>query len=236
VSAIELAWPGLGSFDSAREPMFVADVDADPVRLRKLTIGPVAALRRRLAGRASFHASAVQLPQGAVLLVGESGQGKSTQAAALCRFADGALLADDVAFVEVEGTSAIVHPSESEHWLDADAAAMLGSGHGSEQKEPLPTTAVGRPTLLRAIVVLDTSPPSAAPYEELRGVAVASALARALIRFPGEPAHARDLDVMAVMAAQASVLRMAPRAPDRGPAWFARTLGAFLAGAGVDRA
>jgi len=64
-----------------------------------------------------LHASAVQLDGHAVAIVGASGMGKSTLAAALCRNGCG-LVADDVLRIDRNGTAGMqVHPGSIESRL-----------------------------------------------------------------------------------------------------------------------
>lgn len=77
-----------------------------------------------LRGRLVLHASAVALPTGEVVaIIGNSGMGKSTLAAALCR--DGStFITDDVANVEVVDGRAIIHPGSIAARLRPESAEL----------------------------------------------------------------------------------------------------------------
>ncbi|MBX3207367.1 MAG: hypothetical protein KF764_20130 [Labilithrix sp.] len=91
---------------------------------RKLERGDVRLLLRQLAGEISLHGSAVTVGGRAVVMLGTSGRGKSTLAAALCR-RGAELLADDAVGLTFTATSVDVEPAETDHWLDETSQAAL---------------------------------------------------------------------------------------------------------------
>jgi hypothetical protein len=86
----------------------------------------VRALLADLTGGLGLHAAAVALGSKAVVLIGESGAGKSTAAAELCMRHDARLLADDAATMEWRRTTVRVLPSETRHYLSNESSEALG--------------------------------------------------------------------------------------------------------------
>ena len=87
-------------------------------------------------GRCVLHASAVLSPQGAVVVTGASGAGKSTTVARL--LAEGwPLQADDVCAVDCDGTGRlVVHPGGRSILLDEQSATRLGfATRGLERRD-----------------------------------------------------------------------------------------------------
>lgn len=87
-------------------------------------LGRVLPLALHRAGALSLHGSAVVTPQGAILLLGPKGRGKSTLALALAQ-AGAQLLTDDVAVVEHGSTWSVVRPGVHAVRLWPDSAAQL---------------------------------------------------------------------------------------------------------------
>lgn len=103
------------------------DGTVDPFFLAKVERGPVAALERRLRGALTLHASATAPEDGpALVLLGDSGAGKSTTAAALVARCGHALFADDMAWIDVAGGTATVVPTEASLYLGERSANALG--------------------------------------------------------------------------------------------------------------
>ncbi|HET6764014.1 MAG TPA: hypothetical protein VFH27_10080 [Longimicrobiaceae bacterium] len=93
-------------------------------------LGPVMGFLLRQQGFTCLHASAVEVDGGAVLLVGQSGAGKSTTAAALARRGL-RVLADDVAVLQRAGGAWEVRAAHAQLRLWPDSAGMLyGPAHG----------------------------------------------------------------------------------------------------------
>ncbi len=100
--------------------------DADPRAVALDLVGQVLPLALERDGAWVLHASAIALPQGALVLVGPRGAGKSTLAAA-CARAGAPLVADDaVATVVREGRPHAL-PAGLPLRLRPDAAAALGA-------------------------------------------------------------------------------------------------------------
>ena len=121
-------WPGIARLtcdESGRNPRLKPRTGAQPSSVLKLG-GVTKALVTDLRGGLGLHASAVVLGSRAVLVLGESGAGKSTAAAALCRRAGARLLADDAACVELHGNVVTVAPSEDRHYLTPESGRALG--------------------------------------------------------------------------------------------------------------
>jgi hypothetical protein len=104
--------------------------------------GIVKALLGDLRGGIGLHASAVAIGSRAVLMLGESGAGKSTAAAGLCFHHGGRLLADDAALLEEDARGFRVVPSESHHYLTLQAGEALGVPRPPALQEDASKTAV----------------------------------------------------------------------------------------------
>lgn len=86
----------------------------------------VTPLVRTLRGQLVFHASAVAVGSGAVAFMGESGQGKSTLAAAFCSRGS-AFLTDDILYVSEDGRGGyLIEPSDASIrlWDDSQRAVI----------------------------------------------------------------------------------------------------------------
>ena len=134
-----------------------------PPELRLYTLGSAWAALGYMRGAAMWHASAVALNGRAVLLCGESGQGKSTLAAALVA-RGAALVSDDLARVEVSERP-VIHPCATRIKLWSEAIEHLGWNERKVQRDwyrenkfqcEAPTTMSGNaPVKLAAIVSLE---------------------------------------------------------------------------------
>jgi hypothetical protein len=125
-------WTGLARLVALRDGSrseLIFEPGADPRVIEKIRRGSAFLLLRELSGSLALHGAAVVAGGKAAVLLGRSGQGKSTLAAALCR-AGAALLADDAVAlepVELAGKARWnVLPQEADHWLDADALRAIG--------------------------------------------------------------------------------------------------------------
>lgn len=87
-------------------------------------------------GMETFHASIVDVDGEAIMLVGDSGAGKSTMVATMC-LAGGRLIADDVAAVRLgsDGRPMAV-PAGAKVWIAPDIAAGLGLADGESFGRP----------------------------------------------------------------------------------------------------
>lgn len=151
-------WPGIGrlsSSNSGNDAEFTAVACAKSAILEKFRATSLLACRRYLAGRLSLHASAVGFPYGSVVLVGDSGAGKSTTAMALVERHGGTFLADDVVPIDWDGAAPVVSPVDDSFWLNADASAWFGVQTASTEKRACPPRARAvAPERLRAVVQL----------------------------------------------------------------------------------
>src|ERR1017187_6947750 len=71
---VVVEWRGIGSFlgsPSAKTGTFIAAAGTDAAMIDKFKATSLLACRRYLAGNLSLHASAVALPVGAIVLVGD---------------------------------------------------------------------------------------------------------------------------------------------------------------------
>ncbi|QKG69992.1 hypothetical protein [Erythrobacter mangrovi] len=98
---------------------------ADPRELRLFTLGSAWGLLGYQRGHAMWHGSAVERGGRAVLFCGDSGEGKSTMAAAAIA-SGAALVADDLSRVELGGGAALLHPSSARIKLWSQAIDQLG--------------------------------------------------------------------------------------------------------------
>lgn len=121
-------WPKLARLTCSpegRDARLQALAGAARRKVAKLQ-GVVKALLVDLQGGLGIHAAAVVVQRSAILLVGESGAGKSTTAAELCLHRGARMLADDAAVLEWRRSSMWVLPSEGCHFLSAESSNALG--------------------------------------------------------------------------------------------------------------
>jgi len=123
------------------------------------------------------------------VLLGRSGQGKSTLAASLCARAGAALFSDDAVAID-RGAAAgeyLVSPVELNHWLDGSARRALAQDTTAEDdgKVPVPATVVGDASVpLAAIVELvfvNEGPARLVPVRS--GIEAMAALVPQAVRF-----------------------------------------------------
>lgn len=166
--------------------------DVPTARLEKLKRGAAAAFVRAIRGGLSWHASAIAVGRGAVLLVGDSGTGKSTLAAALCERHGGSLLSDDVAAVDTTTQAISVEPTEDVVWLaDRD-----------EGKRPRRVALATSPCPLRMCAFLAFDDSTLAPRSRrLVGTERFERLLGAIYRFiPSPEQWRRELDAIGRIA------------------------------------
>lgn len=187
---------------------------ADPVFAGKLKATGAAAFVRALRGQPSLHGSAVARGGRAIVCLGESGAGKSTAAATLCAAHGFALLADDVAGLEVADERWWVQPTEASYWLEGEGC----------RKQPILADRVGTARAqLTALVRLrfGNESPRLSP---LRGGAAFVILSEAAQRFERSEALGRsELDLFASIAQIARLYDFV-----RPRSWSARTTAAVL--------
>jgi hypothetical protein len=155
----------------------------------KIREGEATAFLRALQGEMSFHASAVLLHERAVLLTGASGAGKSTLAAKLCTHFGAALLADDVAGLDLAHSSLRVRPSERNSWL----------ARADGEKKPTPSRVAEASGELSLFLVLRFDDDlEGIRLRELRGAEVVPRILEGLLRFePGPALWSREFDLFA---------------------------------------
>lgn len=151
-------WPHRARLTVRRDGTAAELVFADEVQAadrRKLERGGAALLVRQLEGKLSLHGSAVAFGDRALVMLGDSGHGKSTLAAALCA-AGGELLSDDAVAIDLAETETVVHATECDHWLDAAACDALGlMNRARNDKAPIPALAVRRgPVSVAGLIAL----------------------------------------------------------------------------------
>lgn len=158
-----------------------ADPSLAPGYLEELVAGPVLADWLVLTGRPVLHGSGVVVGGRAVVIVANSGGGKSTLAAALA--GEGAtVLTDDIARVEPVDGSWVCHPGPGRLRLRAGAEALAGSlglagTHTADGRLAVDVVSslVAQPMGALVVPVLSREAEVIA-VERLRGTAAATAL------------------------------------------------------------
>lgn len=122
-----LGWRGLGRFfvEGGRSITVQPDAKADAAALRVFILGSVFGALLHQRGVLPLHASAVRLGAGCVAFLGDSGEGKSTLAAAFVR-AGASLVADDVLVVAETDGALTVWPAYPQLKLAEGTADRLG--------------------------------------------------------------------------------------------------------------
>ncbi len=193
------------------EPMSGASDD----NLEKIRNGSAVLLVRHLEGRLALHGAVVAEGDRAVALLGRSGQGKSTLAAAMCG-AGATLYSDDAIAIDPAGGKFLVQPLERKHWLDADARRALRSfdvGDGDDGKRPSPAVATGtEPAALVAIVDLEFDDVPARLVRTSGLDAMASLVPQA-VRFALDDAerHKRELEMLTEIVGAVPTYRLERR-------------------------
>lgn len=207
-------WVGLATLRARRDGSavrFEPAPDADLRELAKVRRGGAALLVRHLRGELAMHGAAVAFGDHAVALLGRSGQGKSTLAAALCA-RGGCLLSDDALHVDHAGDGWVLAPVEPDHWLDPPARAALGlDGEGPEGGK-LPVAAPRRASMpARLVAFVDLAfGGQEVGLRRLEGLDAAAALVPQIVRFVlDEPeAQRAELEMLLKLVGQVTVYRM----------------------------
>lgn len=214
-------WIGLATLVARRDggAELIAAPGADPQDFEKIRRGGSRLLLRHLEGKLAMHGAAVEIDGRAVILLGRSGQGKSTLAAHACAHASATLLADDAVALDREPTGWLVAPLEENHWLDEGARRALDLPLVEGGKAPVRAPRVAtRPVPLVAFVDLvfaDIATPRLARVEGT--IAALAALVPQVVRFVlDEPdAQRHELEVLSDLVATIPVLCLArPRGYD----------------------
>ena len=119
--------PGLVTFLVCEGVRILVDVapDADEDLVRSYLVGTVMGILLYQRGLSVLHASAVEMDGYAVAFMGQSGQGKSSIAAALQAYGH-QLCNDDVTPVGLNGDLAIAYPGFPQMKLTSESASALG--------------------------------------------------------------------------------------------------------------
>jgi hypothetical protein len=205
-------WIGLVRLTSRRDGTdvrFEVAPGAHSPDVEKIRQGSAQLLLRQLGGELSLHGAAVGRDGHAVVLLGRSGQGKSTLAAHLCRRRGLAFLADDAVAVGRRSDAFVVEPLEANHWIDVDARRALGLPPGDAGKAPIAATRLGPPSMLVAAVELSYAegPPRLA---RLAGVDAMQVLVPQVVRFVlDEPdVQRRELAQLATLVGAVPLYRL----------------------------
>jgi hypothetical protein len=173
----------------------------------------VAALLRHRRGGVTLHAATVALQGVAISCIGESGVGKSTLAAHLCRGAGVQLLSDDTSALRFDGAVIEVAPTERHHWLHADAARRLGiDARDQSRVHAEAARPASRAARLGAFVSLVFDDRATSPVlRRIQGIEAMSALSRSTFHFAFEASHPQGhaLDHAARLAREAVVFELA---------------------------
>jgi hypothetical protein len=158
-------WEDVGSFQviRGREIVFDPIQGVEDGLLHHVILGSVLAILLHQRGLLVLHASSVADPDGAVVVLGDSGWGKSTVAAALCSRGFG-FVTDDVLSIDNESGTLKAVPGIPRVKMAQDAAVMLGYDPGRLQplysgldKKALPMNDVfvSEPIPIKCVYVID---------------------------------------------------------------------------------
>lgn len=185
---------------------------ADPRDVEKLRVGGARLCLHHLEGKLGLHGAAVAIDGRVAVLIGKSGQGKSTLAASLCAHENGALSADDAVALERLPSGWMVKALESDHWLDAVARhAVLGENATYANKEPIPAARVaGADNPLAMIVDLAYADVERPFLVRQNGVDALGCLLPLVVRFLLDDAGAnrRELDQLHDLVAAVPIVRL----------------------------
>lgn len=124
-------------------PRFFEEPGAYGPNIEKIRRGSARVLLRHLEGKFSLHGACVGDAGRAVVLLGRSGQGKSTIAAWLCERGL-SLFADDAIALERSMDGYDVEPFETNHWLEPSAIEALGWRVPGDWKAPVECKRAGK--------------------------------------------------------------------------------------------
>lgn len=201
-----------------RKLSFETDGTVDSFTQKKLEAGSCAALLRRLAKKLTVHGASAEHAGRAVLVLGESGQGKSTAIASLCARHGHRLVADDLTWVDIDPSTreATVVPSESAHFLTQSSCEALGltvlEGHDfwdEETKCGVGAESASAPSKLVAVVTLAFAEgePRLVPLDKLEAL---TQLLPQVARFGVEDRQSRrdELDSLAGLLEKTRAVRL----------------------------
>jgi HPr kinase/phosphorylase len=222
-------WPSIGRITCRTDGSGARLIPAEPATPTSLAMlqSTATVFVGELCGGLALHGSAVSLEGRGVVVLGESGSGKSTAAATLCARHGGALLADDATLLVERGETLLIEPSEREHHLTQESLAALGKPglppSPGLDKAAIPADAAARtPVRLALIAALQFDDAcTEADVRTLRGVEAAARLLASLFRFnfPDGPARRNELDrVMSIHERTPVIELRRPRSkPDVAP-------------------
>jgi hypothetical protein len=213
-------WPGIARLFAqadGRSHRWELEPDVDDETLEKIQRGIGRGLLRHLEGRLSLHAAAASRNGRAVACIGDSGRGKSTLVADLCQNHGAALLADDVAGIEIDGDEVLVLPGERVHWMGPSSLRALGHRlereyAGDDDKACVaPRVLAIAPVRLSALVflVFDDGIPSPL-LAPLRGLDAVERLVPCLARFVVDDARAqlREIEQLKTLSSRVPLLEL----------------------------
>jgi hypothetical protein len=211
-------WPGVGTLEARRDgsdASLTFAEDCPSIAREKISRGSARLLLHHVRGGLAMHGACVGEADRAVVLLGRSGAGKSSLAAAACR-AGLALLADDAVLLGLpEGAtdSVRVEATERAHLLDDAARRALAMDRGHDAFGGK-SAVDARATLERAAVValVDLRFDDGAPrLELLEGTAALQALVPQVARFVlDDPCvQMRELEQLAVLMTHTPIFRLA---------------------------
>ncbi|MCP3919694.1 MAG: hypothetical protein GY711_29525 [bacterium] len=203
-----LHWRDFGTIRVRRGELVEVDAheDIDPAWVRTVVLGQVMTLVLAQRGLFPLHASSVAVGGSAIALAADSGDGKSTLAAALVAHGQ-AFLSDDVSALRQDGPTLHVQPSVRRQKLDDSSLRALGHDpesfphvHSREAKRavPVPAENVGGELPLRAVYVLEHSEQADGPSFEVLPRATA---------FTQLMRHLHRVELLTSMLGQEEILR-----------------------------
>lgn len=182
--------------------------------LTKIRTGSAVVLLRHLEGKLALHGAVVGERGRAVMLLGRSGQGKSTLAAALC--VDGATLySDDAIAIDPDPQGGWrVHPMERNHWLDARAQEVLTGCptlDGDDQgKWALPTRSVASESAVVSAIVDLRFAGDRAMMRRVTGIDAMGALVPQVVRFALDDSerHRREIEMLTALVSDVPTFQL----------------------------
>lgn len=209
-------WPGLGTFrGNARTTHFERAEGADPAYAAKLEHGVARAFTRHLEGKIALHGGAAGRDGNAIVLLGDSGSGKSTATAVLCARRGFSVLADDVVAIDAAASGYVVTPTEAHHWLRDGAWELLGLAGGPESEVVIGSGAPCEPAALGALVYLTRDDgATSVTLARMTGHEALTAIVRSTFRL-WQGGQRRDLDHAAALCSSLPIWRL--RRPINAP-------------------
>jgi hypothetical protein len=197
--------------EDGRDPRFFVEPTAEPLDVAKIKRGSARLLLRHLEGKIAMHGAAIGDAGRCVILLGRSGQGKSTLAAALCEHRDMTLFADDAIAIDRED-GFVVAPLERDHWLDAGARRAVGRDQQSYQgKMPVRAPRVAETSArLVALIELTFAEVAAPRVVPIHDVSAMAALVPQVVRFVVDDPEVqrREIEALGELVAAVPAFRL----------------------------